>query len=147
MYHLIYTSYACESFSEEALISLLAECRSKNRPLGITGMLLYLQNKFIQVLEGERQVVKEVFSKINNDKRHKKIAIVMEGDSPERLFKDWSMGFKKISEDEFEQQSGFRDIDVFFDQQHLLQNRSLVLIFLQLFYKKNNVDYPEPTRY
>lgn len=54
MYHLIYTSYAIEPFDEAKLIELLKKARENNRLLDITGMLLYVNGKFMQVLEGKR---------------------------------------------------------------------------------------------
>lgn len=141
MYHLIYTSYANREFSESDLFELLDRSRATNKKIGITGMLLYLQGKFIQVLEGSKEGVKDIYQIISLDNRHKKVTTIIEGESPKRLFKDWSMGFKKLTDEEFINQSGFEDIDDFFENQLKVENKSMVLIFLQLFYKKNNVDY------
>jgi hypothetical protein len=145
MYHLIYTSYAIEPFDEAKLIELLKKARENNRLLDITGMLLYVNGKFMQVLEGKPQTVKDLYSHISNDMRHKRVTTLLEGESPNRIFDRWSMGFKKLSDDDFKNLSGFEDTDEFFLRQHLTEDSSLVMVFLQLFYKKNFVDYPEPT--
>ncbi|MFN7604265.1 MAG: BLUF domain-containing protein [Bacteroidota bacterium] len=145
MYHLIYTSYAIEPFDETKLIELLKKARENNRLLDITGMLLYVNGKFMQVLEGKRQTVKDLYSHISNDVRHKRVTTLLEGESPNRIFDRWSMGFKKLSDDDFKNLSGFEDTDEFFLRQPLTEDSSLVMVFLQLFYKKNFVDYPEPT--
>ncbi len=144
MYHLIYTSYAIEPFDEAKLIELLHQARENNRLLDITGMLLYVNGKFMQVLEGKRQTVKDLYSHITNDRRHKRVTTLLEGESPNRIFDRWSMGFKKLSDDDFKNLSGFQDTDEFFLRQHLTEDSNLVMVFLQLFYKKNFVDYPEP---
>jgi hypothetical protein len=68
---------------------------------------------------------------------------LLEGESPTRIFERWSMGFKKLSDDDFKNLSGFQDTDEFFLKQHLTEDSSLVMVFLQLFYKKNFVDHPE----
>lgn len=143
MYHLVYTSVAVNPFSEEGLIQLLETSRTYNKLKEISGMLLYAQGKFIQVLEGDRTVVNKLYSIIVGDPRHRKVTIVIEGDASERIFKDWSMGFKKLTYEEFERLSGYKDIDLFFQEQQMTENSSLVLVFLKLFYKKNMVDYPE----
>jgi hypothetical protein len=143
MYHLVYTSMAITPFSEEDLIQLLEQSRASNKKAGITGMLLYTRSKFIQVLEGDQSVVNELYAKIEQDDRHKKIATVIEGESEERIFKDWAMGFKKLGAQEFESLSGFTDLDEFFKDRSALDANHLVLVFLKLFYKKNIVDYPE----
>jgi len=147
MYHLVYTSYAEQTFAESDLMLLLNQSRSANKPKEITGLLLHLQGKFIQVLEGDKSEVKKLYEKIAKDTRHKKVTTVIEGDYPERLFNDWSMGFKQITDDEFEALSGFQNMDAFFEKQQGLEGKNLIMIFLQLFYKKNNTDFPEPARY
>lgn len=143
MYHLVYTSLATNPFSEEELVRLLEKSRSNNKGLAISGMLLYLQGKFIQVLEGEREAVINLYERIRHDPRHRKVATVVEGESPNRIFQNWSMGFKHLTQTDFYQQSGFLEMDDFFAHQQKEENKGLVLIFLELFYKKNNVDYPE----
>jgi Sensors of blue-light using FAD len=106
--------------------------------------LLYLQERFIQVLEGDPSTVKRLLNKIEKDPRHKKVSVLLEGESPERIFKDWSMGFKNLSLNDYNELNGFQDIDTFFAKENVSNNSSPALIFLKLFYKKNLVDYPEP---
>jgi len=143
MYHLIYTSYATQIFSEKELLELLKESRAANKKLDITGMLIYLHNKFIQVLEGEYEKVVALYDAITKDPRHKKVTLILEGNTKERIFKDWSMGFKKISHKEFKELSGFKDLDKFFKERPVTDESPAVMVFLQLFYKKNFIDYPE----
>lgn len=142
MFHLVYTSHSTQQFSEGDLILLLKQCRDSNKLNGITGMLLYLQGKFIQVLEGEKAMVETLYSNIKEDSRHTRIITVMQGTSPKRLFSGWTMGFKKLSFEEAHQLSGFQDIDIFF-KQPITEDSNLLLVFLGLFYKKNMVDYAE----
>ena len=147
MYHLVYVSHAAQAFHEADLLAILNESRANNKKNEITGMLLYLQERFIQVLEGDEKVVNELYEEIRKDPRHKKVTLILEGNSPHRLFKDWSMGFKKISESDFTKLSGFTDIEKFFAVPPTDSKGSAVMIFLNLFYKKNFVDYPEVTSY
>jgi Sensors of blue-light using FAD len=143
MYHLVYTSYAVEPVLEEDLIQLLKKSRAYNKQNHISGILLYLNGKFIQLLEGKKPTVLALYTIIEQDPRHKRVRVVIEGSSSHRLFKDWSMGFKKLSFEEFENLSGAHDIDVFFDKQEQAGQGNLVMTFLNLFYKKNMVDRPE----
>lgn len=143
MYHLVYTSYATEPLLEDNIIRLLVQSRAYNNGKNISGILLYLQGKFIQVLEGKKSAVLALYNAIEQDPRHKKVRIVIEGSSSHRLFKDWSMGFKKLSFEEFENLSGAHDIDVFFGKQEQVGQGNLVMTFLKLFYKKNMVNHPE----
>lgn len=143
MFHLVYTSHSIDPFSKKELLDLLKKSWNKNKDLEITGLLIYLNQRFIQVLEGEMSAVKNLFATIQQDTRHTKVTTVIEGDSPDRIFKDWSMGFKNLSEPDFTNLSGFQNLDDFFNQQKISEDSNLVLIFLQLFYNKNLVDYPE----
>lgn len=143
MYHLVYTSHATKEFSEYDLIQLLTESRSLNKQNNITGMLLYLNGKFIQVLEGDQPAVEDIYSKIKKDPRHSRIITVIQGNSLGRIFSGWTMGFKRISIDDARKLSGYHDIDIFFKKQLVKEDGNLLLVFLGLFYKKNIVDYAE----
>lgn len=147
MYHLVYVSHATHALHETDLLTILSEIRANNKTKGITGMLLFLKDRFIQVLEGEEKGVNELYEEIRKDPRHKKVTVILEGHSQHRFFKDWSMGFKKISESDFTELSGFTDIEKFFSVPPTDSEGSAVMTFLNLFYKKNFVDYPEVTSY
>lgn len=147
MYHLIYVSHATRQLYENDLLEILTESRATNKKLGITGMLVYLQERFIQVLEGAEKPVNELYENIRKDPRHKKVTLILEGNSPQRIFKNWSMGFKKISESDFTALSGFTDLEKFFASAPTDTGGGAVMTFLQLFYKKNFIDYPEVNTY
>ncbi|MFM7429455.1 MAG: BLUF domain-containing protein [Flammeovirgaceae bacterium] len=139
-YHLVYISYAIPP-SDEA--ELLNQARNHNKKEEITGMLLHVNGKFIQVLEGDQRKVKQLYHRIENDERHKRVTLLLEGESANRIFDKWSMGFKNLSDTDFKNLSGFQDTEAFFIQQNLTEVSNLVMVFLQLFYKKNFVDFPE----
>lgn len=143
MYHLIYVSYATHPFTEDDLKALLISARRRNHQRTITGMLIHLNDRFIQVLEGEEEEVKKIMSTIEIDPRHKKISILLEGRTEERVFQNWTMGFKRLGEDEFKSISGFTNLDHFFSKENVTNDSSPLLIFLKLFYRKNMNDYTE----
>ena len=142
MYHLVYTSHAVKPFTEEALLDLLKEARTFNKSNAITGMLLYLEGKFIQVLEGRKSIVQALYQRIIEDPRHQRVTLVVEGNSPTRIFKNWSMGFKRITYHDVDV-LGFRDIDRFFAEPDKAKENHLLMVFLKIFYKENLVDYVE----
>ena len=96
MYYLIYVSSASFPMSSDDLLFLLEQSREKNRRLGITGMLVYKDGCFIQMLEGDKQVVSELFETIKKDRRHKDVTKVITGDIQQRNFENWSMGFSNM---------------------------------------------------
>ncbi len=96
MYYIIYLSSGTEWFGEADLQRILAVSNINNRRNNITGLLLYGEGNFIQLLEGEQDVVQQTFERISGDQRHKGITHIASGALNERNFPDWAMGFKSI---------------------------------------------------
>lgn len=97
MIRLIYVSSASRLMSEEDLIHLLNQARSRNEEHKVTGMLLYAGGNFMQVLEGEEKDVEEIYSTILNDERNKGNIVIEKENIKNRDFPDWSMGFKNLT--------------------------------------------------
>ena len=132
MIHLVYVSTALNEMDDDELLSLLAQARDRNRRQGITGMLLYSNGNFFQVLEGEEKDVGEVYDSILKDKRnHWNIVIVKERIS-ERSFPNWSMGFRKLSENDLRSIDGYSDF-MSLTTQEISGNPSLVMGLLLQF--------------
>jgi Sensors of blue-light using FAD len=98
MFNLVFSSQAYRTMSHYDLFLLLTQSRKNNQRLNITGVLLYNCDRFIQLIEGEKDVVLQLFSKIKTDIRHKDITLVLAHDIKERRFLDWSMGFSEADE-------------------------------------------------
>ncbi len=93
---LIYISAAIEHFSDEALTALLAQSRENNKPRGVTGLLIYKNKTFIQVLEGEQNNVEALFNKIKQDRRHTATIRLGAERIAQRDFGHWYMGFENL---------------------------------------------------
>ena len=93
IHQLVYASAATHSMDEEELAQILGSARENNGALGITGMLLYHEGSFLQVLEGEKSAVEALFAKIEKDERHTETLVLLRADVEERSFRRWSMGF------------------------------------------------------
>jgi hypothetical protein len=109
MYHLLYVSSAVNLFSDRQLEELLEVSRTNNSSRGVTGLLLYVGGNFIQMLEGEKEVVLATHMRIANDPRHRGLITLLQGDCAKREFHDWSMGFKKVDGPEAAQAPGYSD--------------------------------------
>jgi acylphosphatase len=96
MYFLIYVSIAAKRYDGVELTEFLQDWRRKNEKLALTGMLLYKDGKFMQVLEGEEEKVKQLSAKIDRDPRHSNVTLLLQGHATERDFPDWSMGFSDL---------------------------------------------------
>jgi len=97
MLQVVYASAATISFTEKDLMKLLELARARNTAAGISGMLLYHNKSFLQVLEGPREQVDALFTKIEKDPRHKNCLVLLRTEIQEKEFKNWSMGFVDTS--------------------------------------------------
>ncbi len=93
MFYIVYISTAVKLPNHDELTALLQQCRDSNQKLGITGLLLYQQGTFMQMLEGDKEAVIELYHRISRDPRHTAVHTVLEGEIGQRNFADWSMGF------------------------------------------------------
>ena len=109
MFHLVYASSATRPFSKPELQGLLEKARENNAKLDVTGMLLYKDGNILQVLEGEEEVVKKLIERIQCDPRHKGFLVLLRGNSEERLFPDWSMGFRDLTGETSMDMPGYSD--------------------------------------
>lgn len=90
--HCIYASTAVLGFKESDIPALLTNARTANGANGITGMLLYIEGSFFQVLEGDASDVDAVFRRISRDPRHSRITLIIREPIFKRSFSDWTMG-------------------------------------------------------
>jgi len=96
LFHLIYVSTAVAPMSDDALAGLLQQCRARNLRSRITGLLLYKNGHFMQVLEGDEVKVMEIFASIERDPRHKSVDVLRAEYVQYRDFPDWTMGFRNV---------------------------------------------------
>jgi hypothetical protein len=89
---LLYASRASKALSARTVTSILAECQNNNPPRGITGVLCYSDQIFLQVLEGGRDAVCETFNAIVRDTRHEHVTLLQFEEISERCFGGWTMG-------------------------------------------------------
>lgn len=105
----VYASTALQAFTKPELQALLQEIRPKNAELGITGLLLYKDGNFMQVLEGEQEVLTRLVRVIEHDSRHKGLLVLLRATSAQRLFPDWSMGFRDLADQSASKTPGYSD--------------------------------------
>lgn len=90
---IVYLSTANQPFSCEELGGLLTYARANNARNGITGLLLYHESEFLQVLEGDSQPLYRLFDDIEADPRHGRFRVLANGPVAAPTFPDWRMGF------------------------------------------------------
>jgi hypothetical protein len=73
--------------------AILYTSRRNNNRTGLTGLLLFNRNYFLQALEGARKEVTATFCKIAADQRHGDVTLVSVHDIEVRDFPKWTMGY------------------------------------------------------
>ncbi|MDD1606445.1 MAG: BLUF domain-containing protein [Methylococcaceae bacterium] len=99
---LVYVSIATRKMSDNDLQTLLEKARKKNEGSAITGMLLYRDGFFAQVLEGELKDIEDLFAIISRDERHRIVFLLYTKPIEKRNFANWTMGFNKSHNDNTE---------------------------------------------
>jgi hypothetical protein len=99
IYHLSYVSTGCDCLKYEDIKSILESSNKNNKEIEITGILVYCNKHFFQIIEGEKQDVLELYEKIAIDRRHDNIIKIQEAERDIRLFNNWSMAFKSYNKE------------------------------------------------
>ena len=94
---LLYASRAAAPLTPPVIESILEQSRQNNGPRGITGMLCFSEDIFLQVLEGGRDAVCELFNTIVRDARNREVRILSYEEIAERRFGGWTMGQVNIA--------------------------------------------------
>jgi hypothetical protein len=98
VFQLIYQSRASTSPDEADHQRMLASARIYNTLHGITGLLVYDNHRYVQVLEGDEPQVRALFARIVQDPRHEQVELLSAELVPRRCFADWAMDFGQVDE-------------------------------------------------
>ena len=90
---LVYTSTISDDFTDEDIERLMTSARKHNTKNGVTGLLCFNRNLFLQCLEGSRTAVNGSYHRILNDPRHRNVIMLDYKEIIEREFDKWSMGY------------------------------------------------------
>ncbi len=99
MRQLLYVSNTSRDVAPAELDAILSVSRINNVARDVTGLLLYIDGGYLQVLEGEERTVRELYARIAADRRHWEARLMLDRESP-RAFTGWSMGFERPSADQ-----------------------------------------------
>jgi len=102
MYQLIYISSATKNLDREEFLQLVAHSQSKNNAQGITGVLMFKDGNFMQVLEGDQELIAQLYATIKVDSRHTLVSIIHEGPISFREYPGWSSSFFNSEDGQYE---------------------------------------------
>ena len=105
-YHVLYRSRATHAPTESDSQALLEWSRTYNAAHDITGLLLYSDGQFLQLVEGPEAVVRSLFARIRADARHTQVVTLSDGPAPQRWFADWHMAFGHVEAPDLHQVLG-----------------------------------------
>jgi hypothetical protein len=94
---LLYASRAAAPLTATVVDSILEQSRRNNPRTGITGILCFSDDLFVQVLEGGRDDVCELYNRLARDDRHRNVRILAYEEIQERRFGGWTMGQVNIA--------------------------------------------------
>ena len=94
---LMYASRATETVRPDALNAILKKSTHNNPGIGVTGVLCFSGEIFLQVLEGGRLPVSRLYNRIAQDPRHTDVALLSYEEIEERSFAGWAMGQVNMS--------------------------------------------------
>ncbi len=96
MKSLTYVSNAAVPINKEELERILNSSLKNNSAADVTGMLVYHDSTFIQVLEGPEEAVDRIYGVVQHDDRHENLVVLNESQIEDREFGKWEMGFRFI---------------------------------------------------
>ncbi|MEE4191946.1 MAG: BLUF domain-containing protein [Halieaceae bacterium] len=137
MYTLGYASTQTAPMGTAGLIELLNEARQFNIEHDISGLLLHRDDSFLQVIEGRKGDVLELYRRIQEDPRHERVETLFEDYIEEREFSDWQMGFIELGGVDMSLLPGFSNFLVENEEprsllERLSRTKRLLLLFRNL---------------
>ncbi|SRR6056297_507994 len=134
--HIVYASFSVKELSEKDLKELLKDIRIKNKKQHVTGLLLYNAGAFIQVIEGDSNIIHNLYNIIKEDSRHSNIVKLLDEPISDRAFPDWSMGYRKINKKQSSGIPGFSDFMYTEEPEKTLQNSTKEVLHLLNSFRK-----------
>jgi hypothetical protein len=95
--------------SEGDIEQILATSRRNNERDGITGALLYHRGRFVQIVEGEDEILLSRVAVIAADPRHRDVHTMRRKQIWSRQFPEWTMGFRAAPGEPAALLDGFED--------------------------------------
>lgn len=90
---LVYASRMPAPMPLPEILSIIKAAQRKNTLMAITGVMTFSQDAFLQVLEGPRGAVNQLYAKLMADPRHSDLTLLGYEHVSGRRFAEWSMGF------------------------------------------------------
>ena len=94
-----YVSTAVPTLDQDQLETLYSQVITNNLGLKITGVLLFSQGNFMQIMEGDTAVIDQIYQKISKDERHHHLFKLIDRTVDQRIFENYSNGFTIVKDE------------------------------------------------
>lgn len=88
---MVYTSVATSQMDQADVFNIVQTSVDNNMARGVTGFLIYADNKFCQLIEGEEAELRKLLQIIGADPRHSNIDVLVDEPVSARRFPRWRM--------------------------------------------------------
>lgn len=79
--------------AQRQIEKIIETARVRNAALGVTGVLIFTEARFAQVLEGPGEAIDAIMDRLRADPRHEQLTAVRDEPLERRRFPSWSMGY------------------------------------------------------
>ncbi len=93
-----YVSTAHPTLTDSDINELLETVKERNNAYNITGILMYSSGNFFQVIEGQRDILLEVYEKIKLDQRHFNLIKIFDREIADTSFSEYHSSFTVVTE-------------------------------------------------
>jgi hypothetical protein len=142
MRQLLFVSNTLPDLAPCVLDAILTNSRRNNAMMGITGLLLYIEGGFLQILEGDELALRELHARLSADRRHWGLRVMLDRETKVRAFPSWSLGFERPSMDDPESAGMFGVARSAIQDQLSPKTGRIVAMMLQTFYHVQHSDLP-----
>jgi hypothetical protein len=95
---LIYASTCADDCTPRVWLDILRQSRKYNAEKGISGILVYDIVYFLQLIEGDREEINNLYKQILNDPRHRDVIIINYEEIQQKSYFRWNMGFVHLAD-------------------------------------------------
>ncbi|MEM7215728.1 MAG: BLUF domain-containing protein [Pseudomonadota bacterium] len=134
MHLIVYSSQVMDAGSDVTGLvrDIVASAESKNPSLSVTGVLLFENKHFLQAIEGEETVLRELFETIRGDERHGEITVHVDQNVEERAFSNWSMESFNIENAEIFSSGTIDNLYAIFNRSFPMNSRNLITFIKEI---------------
>ena len=144
MFELIYRSVALDKINSLEITKILNISREFNLKNNITGCLLFYKNEFVQILEGDQDVIEKLYAKIEKDTRHSNVILIAKNEKSERTFHNWVMAYHEITNDDISEISKLLFVNNFISLCEIAEkptNATMLFWFISKLILKNDNEF------